>query len=132
MWEQSWVVSAPSEDAALNAVQMALATWAPEEAGTPELGAVRLFRGPDDMALADSVARDLADIRQTVAQSHRQELSRRLHQLSHRAVGIPPRPGFVVLDGSSPRSPRPGDLKSSPHLRWVVTVAWPGKEPDLP
>lgn len=131
MWEQSWIVSAPSEQEAQQQVENALATWAPTDSGSPAVGPVRLYRGPDDLAVADAIAEDLAAIRQTVAQSHRQELSRRLQHLTHRAVGIPPKPGFVILDQTTPRSPRPGDLRAGSKLRWVVLVTWPGDVPDL-
>lgn len=131
MWEQSWIVSANSEHEAHQQVQDALASWAPKEAGIPSIGPVRLYRGPDDLAVADAIAEDLAAIRQTVAQSHRQELSRRLQHLTHRALGIPPKPGFVVLDQGTPRSPRPGDLRAGNGLRWLVSVSWPGDVPDV-
>ncbi len=131
MWEQHWVVTAREADTATEAVQTALDLWAPAEAGPPHRGEVRIWRGPDDLALAESVAEELSQIRQTALQATRQELSRRLHALSHRALGIPPRPGWVVLDEDGPRSPRPLDCRTS-ALRWVVTVVWPGDPPQLP
>ncbi len=131
MWEQSWIVAAKSDQQARQQVEDALYSWAPKEAGPPSVGPVRLYRGPDDLAVADAIAEDLAAIRQTVAQSHRQELSRRLQHLAHRALGIPPKPGFVVLDQGTPRSPRPGDLGAGPGLRWLVVVTWPGDVPDI-
>lgn len=132
MWSQSWVVTAPDEAAARTLIREALATWAPQNAGQPELGSWHFFRGPDELALADTVATDLAHIRQTVAQGNRQELSRRLQALSHRAIGIPPRPGYVVLDDDGPRSPRPLDCRSQKALRWVQEVLWPGTPPPDP
>lgn len=129
MWEQSWVVQAPSGETAVSQVRSALLTWAPDKGGAPELGLARPYRGPDDLALAEDMARDLAEIRQTVAQSHRKELARRLADLSHRALGIPPRPGFVILDDTTPRSPRPGDLRAQGGVRWVVMVRWNGDPP---
>ncbi len=131
MWSQWWVVDAPDEMQAAARVRTALEKWKPEEVEPPTLGDTRPYRGPDDLALADAIAEDLAQIRQTVMQSHRQELSRRLQQLSHRAIGIPPRPGWVVLDAVGPRSPRPLDCRGRAGLRWVVTVAWSGPIPAI-
>ena len=131
MWEQSWVVTEQDEGAAKRAVRNALDFWVPSESPAPVLGEARIFRGPDDLALAESVAEELSHIRQTVIQGTRQELSRRLRTLSHRALGIPPRPGWVVLDETGPRSPRPLDCRTS-AIRWVVSVHWPGDVPVLP
>ncbi len=130
MWEQSWVVMTRDEQDAKRTVQDALDFWVPAESPLPHLGAARIFRGPDDLALAESVAEELSHIRQTALQGTRQELSRRLRTLSHRALGIPPRPGWVVLDEAGPRSPRPLDCRAT-GVRWVVMVIWPGDIPDV-
>lgn len=130
MWEQSWVVMARDEEAAKRTVQDALDFWVPAEAAAPRLSEIRIFRGPDDLALAESVAEELSHIRQTALQGTRQELSRRLRTLSHRALGIPPRAGWVVLDEAGPRSPRPLDCRVA-GVRWVATVIWPGEVPEV-
>ncbi len=104
MWEQHWVVTAREADTATEAVQTALDFWAPAEAGPPHRGEVRIWRGPDDLALAETVAEELSQIRQTALQATRQELSRRLHALSHRARnGRDNRVPFRrVMQGSAP------------------------------
>ncbi|MCY0899414.1 MAG: hypothetical protein OWU33_10855 [Firmicutes bacterium] len=131
MWEQWWVVHAQDGGQAVEAVSRALTTWAPSEAGYPEVTGARIYRGPDDLAITEDLARELSEIRQTVATAHRQELARRLKTLKFRARGIPPQSGWVVLDGLTPRSPRPLDVRDFPRPRWVVTVRWPGQEPTL-
>ncbi|MCY0877675.1 MAG: hypothetical protein OWU84_01840 [Firmicutes bacterium] len=131
MWEQWWVVHAYDESQARSQVITALAQWTPAEAEPAEVADIRIYRGPDDIALGDALARQLSDIQQTVAASHRSELARRLNTLKFRAVGIPPQSGWVVLDRTTPRSPRPLDIRDFPRPRWVVTVRWPGEEPDL-
>lgn len=130
MWTQFWVIKAPDEAEARGRVCQSLEKWTPREAGDPDVALVRIYRGPDDLAMAETIAQNLAQIRQTVIQSHRQELSRRLQHLAHRAIGIPAVPGYVVLDEDGPRSPRPLDCRSN-GVRWVVTVNWPGAPPDV-
>lgn len=132
MWHQFWVASALDEELARRQVQAAINEWTPDHQEAPQIESVRIYRGPDDLALAEEIAQDLSAIRQTVAQSHRQELSRRLASLRHRPIGIPPKEGWVVLDGTTPRSPRPLDCRGQSMPRWVVTVAWPGTVPSLP
>jgi hypothetical protein len=131
MWEQWWVVQAPDADTARDRVTDSLSVWTPQSETPAVAGLVRIYRGPDDTALADQVAHALSAVRQTVARSNRQELAGRLHELKDRPVGIPPRPGWVVLDGRNPRSPRPTDLGTPREPRWVVTVNWPGQPPSL-
>jgi len=131
MWSQWWVVQANDAQLAESQVRTALNRWTPIEAIPPSITEIRFHRGPDDILLAEAIAEDLALIRQTVIQSTRQELSRRLQQLTHRALGIPPREGWVVLDGSGPRSPRPTDCRGGTGVRWIVTVTWAGPKPDL-
>lgn len=129
MWTQWWVVHAQDESSAKAEVQAALEQWTPVGQDPAAVRELRIYRGTDDLALVDQVAQTLAVIRQTVQQSHRQELSRRLRQLADRPVGIPSRPGWVVLDAGVPRSPRPGDLRGQNRPRWIVTVEWPGTPP---
>lgn len=129
MWSQSWVVTAPDSDAAVEKVQLALKEWTPPDQPPASIGDARIYRGPDDLSVTEAVSKALADIRQTVSQSHRRELSRRLHQLSQRPIGIPPAEGWVVLDGPIPRSPRPLDVRPGGGPRWVISVSWPGEVP---
>lgn len=129
MWTQWWVVVANDDKTAIQLVNQALTHWTPEDTPRGQAITARIYRGPDDLALAEVVARDLSAIKQTVLQSHRQELSRRLRNLSHRAMGIPPREGWVVLDDAGPRSPRPLDSAGAHPLRWVVTVEWSASPP---
>ncbi len=131
MWVQSWVVTAANEETATNNVKAALRDWTPQEQEAAEVTGVRIYRGPDDLAISEAIAQALAEIRQTVVQGHRQELSRRLHSLAQRPIGIPPMQGWVVLDGTVPRSPRPLDLRGTRGPRWVVTVSWPGDVPII-
>jgi len=130
VWTQWWVVESPDEAAAQAHVLAALQRWAPPDTEW-QLPAIRFYRGPDDLALSEAFAQDMALIQQTVLTSHRQELARRLHILGYRGLGIPPKPGWVILDHSGPRSPRPHDW-SRPHgPRWIVTVQWAGEPPTL-
>lgn len=131
MWEQWWVVQAPDASQAEDRVTQALPLWTPDPEPPGAVVTVRAYRGPDDTALANQIAQGLANIRQTVAQSHREELSRRLQRLRERPRGIPPQSGWVILDQDVPRSPRPTDMRTPPRPRWVVTVRWPGDPPAL-
>ncbi len=128
MWTQWWVVSASSQSDAESRVQEALTQWTPAEQAPASLGGSRFYRGVDDLAIGEAVTNGLTQIRQVVSQSNRQELAQRLRTLSQRPIGIPPMEGWVVLDGATPRSPRPVDCRAN-GIRWVVTVQWPGTVP---
>lgn len=128
MWSQWWVVPAPDEAQAESRVRSALSQWTPHEQEPAAIGAIRIYRGTDDLAIGEAVMEGLTQIRQVVSQSNRQELASRLRTLSQRPIGIPPLEGWVILDGTTPRSPRPVDCRGS-GLRWVVTVEWPGEVP---
>lgn len=130
MWTQYWVVTTSSEERARDDVQVALHRWTPDGVPAATIITARLYRGPDDFSISDTISQALAEIQQTVATSHRSELSRRLQAISHRPIGIPPQAGWVVLDGHTPRSPRPLDLRSTGNLRWVVTVQWEDDPPS--
>lgn len=131
MWQQWWVVQATEAAAARKRVEDALARWTPVEAGTAEVGQIRIMTGPDELNLPEQYLDEVEEIRDIVAKTPRETLARRFAYLRHRALGIPPRPGWVVLTEEGPRSPRPTDWTRGGGVRWVVEVKWPGDPPVL-
>jgi hypothetical protein len=131
MWTQWWVSVGADEDAARAKVVSALRRWKPTEAGEPTVGAVRILTGPDEAQFTEAYLQEVEEIRDLVAKTPRETLARRFAYLRHRALGIPPRPGWVVLGEGGPRSPRPADWIRGGVPRWVVEVQWPGDPPQL-
>ena len=131
MWEQQWVVADASEGGATRQVQGALLQWTPAEGPLGHVGATRFYRGTDDETLANQYLDEVAEIRDVVAATPREGLAARFRQVQQRARGIPPRPGWVVLDAEGPRSPRPRDWTRPTGPRWVVAVHWEGSVPAL-
>ena len=131
MWEQQWGVADVSEGGAVRQVEAALGQWTPREAPPGHRGAARFYRGTDDETLANQYLDEVSEIRDVVAATPREGLAERFRRVQQRARGIPPRPGWVVLDRDGPRSPRPRDWTRSAGPRWVVTVQWEGSVPAL-
>lgn len=130
-WVQWWVVPAPTEEAAGDRVRTLLDRWKPATAAMPTVTGIRFYQGPDELAIADQYLEEVAQIRDVTAKTPRETLARRFAVLYQRALGIPPRPGWVAVGQEGPRSPRPVDWTRSPGPRWVVTVTWPGEPPAL-
>ena len=131
MWEQQWVVGAASSDDAAGLVQDALRQWTPADTAAPHVAAVRFYQGTDDEALANQYLDEVAEIRDVVAATPREELAQRFGRMQQRALGIPPRRGWVVLAREGPRSPRPLDWTRPAGPRWVAAVQWEGEPPRL-
>lgn len=131
MWTQWWIVDAKSSDQAIERVKELVIRWTPKESEFPAVTDARYYTGPDDLAVAEQYAQELADIHRVVSESPRHELVRRFSLLNQRSQGIPPRPGWVMTDAHGPRSPRPVDWSDRKGPRWVVTVKWPGDPPNL-
>lgn len=131
MWEQQWVVGAATAEAAAGRVQEALRQWTPAGAGRGQVGPVRFYRGTDDEALANQYLDEVAEIRDVVASTPREGLAQRFRRVQQRALGIPPRRGWVVLAPEGPRSPRPLDWTRPGGPRWVAEVQWEGDPPRL-
>lgn len=91
--------------------------------------AVRFYTGPDDVLLAEQYYAELRQIQTVVEESPQADWLSRFARLQQRGIGIPPRPGWVVLSREGPRSPRPLDWMGSHPPRWVVEVVWPGESP---
>jgi hypothetical protein len=121
--KQYWVVKALDGVAARTQIVEALAAWN-RESVQPVLDDVRIYTGRDAVALADDISQQLAHMHSPTAQATRSELARRLYCLTHQPPGIPPGPGWVVLDAGSPRRPLPVDLQGASALRFVVTIHW--------
>ncbi|MDA8200707.1 MAG: hypothetical protein M0Z54_15005 [Thermaerobacter sp.] len=120
-----------TREGAIRQVEAASAQWAPSEAPPGHVGASRFCRGTDDDTLANQYLDEVAEIRDVVAATPREGLAERFRQVQQRARGIPPRPGWVVVDPEGPRSPRPRDWARAAGPRWVVTVQWQGSVPHL-
>jgi len=131
VWEQHWVVPAPTAEAAAAGAAAALRRWTPAEAAPAELGDVRFYQGPDDVELSNQYLEDVAEIQNVVANTPREQLAQQFARVRQRGLGIPPRPGWVVLDDDGPRSPRPLDWSRRRGPMWVVQVVWPGEVPEL-
>jgi hypothetical protein len=131
MWTQWWVVQETDEAVARRRVEEALARWTPVEADAATVGQSRIMTGPDELSLPEQYLEEVAEIRDIVAKTPRETLARRFAYLRQRALGIPPRPGWVVLTEDGPRSPRPTDWTRGGGVRWVVEVIWPGEPPTL-
>jgi hypothetical protein len=129
VWQQWWVVASDTADDAVAKVMDARVRWTPREAEPPAIGDVRFYRGEDDEALADQYVAEVAEIRDLVARTPRELLARRFAHVRQRGLGIPPRPGWVVLGEDGPRSPRPVDWSGRWGPRWVVEVRWSGEAP---
>ena len=131
MWEQQWVVADATAEGAVRQVSAALGQWTPAEAPPGHVGACRFYRGTDDETLANQYLDEVTEIRDVVAATPREGLAERFRRVQQRARGIPPRPGWVVVDREGPRSPRPRDWTQPAGPRWVVTVQWDGSVPVL-
>lgn len=130
-WVQWWVVPAATDDEAGAHVRELLDHWTPATAAMPTVTAIRFYQGPDELAITEQYLEEVAQIRDVAASTPRETLARRFAVLYQRALGIPPRPGWVTVGNDGPRSPRPVDWTRSPGPRWVVTVTWPGEVPTL-
>lgn len=131
MWEQHWVVSAPTAEAAAAVASAALARWTPARAPSAQVGEVRFYQGQDDVRLTNQYLEDVAEIQSVVANTPREQLAQQFARVRQRGLGIPPRAGWVVLDDDGPRSPRPLDWSRRRGPMWVVEVVWPGEVPQL-